>query len=181
MVDFASHHHPTLFFNKSDHHLDDLQTDKKKTFNSDKAHTTSKPVLQPPQTNDQNRILKITFFSSSVRNKEKQQQEKPYLCRVCERAFTSNRALNGHMRCHSSKKGTSPFLTCQDAIDLSRFLPPKTYKTRKRSRRFFIDDDVREVAQSLLDMSCGKSLYFDADNHDNNGKRLKLSDEKARC
>ncbi|KAK2454445.1 zinc finger protein [Trifolium repens] len=164
-------------------------------------------VLQQPQTNNnhtQGRILKITFFMSSARNdnnnnnnnavvvvdhgEKKQQNMKSFSCNVCKKSFSSNKALNGHMRSHTQKgfkKSTtttaSPLSSSslleleqnkkrnhhQDhdqlppAIDLSNYLPPRTYKTNKRRNRFFNDDDARIAAQALLDMSRGKFLSFD--------------------
>ncbi|GAU18460.1 hypothetical protein TSUD_366430 [Trifolium subterraneum] len=130
------------------HHLDDPQCwFSHKTFS---PHcTTSKPVVLQ-QT--QNRILKVTFFLSSVRNKDN----------------------NMHTE-KGWKKGSLLERNDQDAVDLCTFLPPKTHKTKKRSKRFVDDADVRDVVQSLLAMSRGKSLYVDADNQPRYGKRLKLS------
>ncbi|KAK2402094.1 zinc finger protein [Trifolium repens] len=184
-------------------------------------------VLQQPKTNNnqtQGRILKITFFMSSARNDNnnnnvvvvdddhgvKQQNMKSFSCNVCNKPFSSNKALNGHMRSHkhnqkvlkkctttaSSDSSSSSLLLeleqnkkrnhhDQDhdqlppAIDLSNYLPPITYKTNKRRNRFFNDDDARNAAQALLDMSRGKFLNFDDDDDVNNRdcKRIKLSNE----
>ncbi|WJX61837.1 hypothetical protein P8452_46890 [Trifolium repens] len=165
-------------------------------------------VLQQPQTNNNHtrgRILKITFFMFSTRNDNnnnaavvvddddddhgaKQQNMK---------SFSSNKALNGHMRSHNQKgfkKGTTTAsssllelkqnnkMNHQDedqlppAIDLSNYLPPITYKTNKRRNRFFNDVDARNAAQTLLDMSRGKFLNFDDDDDvSRDCKRIKLS------
>jgi hypothetical protein len=67
------------------------------------------------------------------------------------------------------------------AIDLSNYLPPRTYKTNKRCNRFFNDDDARIAAQALLDMSRGKFLSFDDyDVNNRDCKRIKLSNEEER-
>jgi hypothetical protein len=102
------------------------------------------------------------------------------------KSFSSNKALNGHMRSHNQKGFKKPLLlelkqnnkmNHQDqlppAIDLSNYLPPITYKTNKRRNRFFNDVDARNAAQTLLDMSRGKFLNFDHVSRD--CKRIKLS------
>jgi hypothetical protein len=179
-------------------------------------------VLQQPQTNNnqtQGRILKITFFLSSARNHnnnnnapvvvdddldgKQQQKMKSFSCNVCNKSFSSNKALNGHMRWHTQKGFKKSTTTAswslleleqnkkmnhhqdQDqlppAIDLSNYLPPRTYKTNKRGNRFFNDDDARNAAQALLDMSRGKFLNFDDDDVNNrDSKRIKLSNEEER-
>jgi hypothetical protein len=188
-------------------------------------------VLQQPQTNNnqtQGRILKITFFLSSARNHnnnnnapvvvddddddldgKQQQKMKSFSCNVCNKSFSSNKALNGHMRSHtqkgfkksntttaSSPSSSSSLLELEQnkkrnhhqdhdqlplAIDLSNYLPPRTYKTNKRHNRFFNDDDARIAAQALLDMSRGKFLSFDDyDVNNRDCKRIKLSNEEER-
>ncbi|GAU34424.1 hypothetical protein TSUD_393770 [Trifolium subterraneum] len=130
------------------------------------------------------RILKITWFMSSARNYnnnndvvvddhgEKQRKKKPcFLCQVCDKIFSSNKGLNVHMRCHAQrKKGTitSSSLELEPnekdyQLPLSNYLPPINYKTNKRRKRYFIDDNTRNAAQALLDMSRGKFLKFDDD------------------
>jgi uncharacterized Zn-finger protein len=136
----------------------------------------------------------------------KQQNMKSFSCNVCNKHFSSNKALKGHMRSHTQKgfkkctttasSSSSLLLELEQnkkrnrhdqdydqlppAIDLSNYLPPRTYKTNKRRNRFFNDDDARNAAQALLDMSRGKFLNFADDNDDANNrdcKRIKLSNE----
>jgi len=57
------------------------------------------------------------------------------------------------------------------AIDLSKYLPPRSHQTKKRtiSERNMIDDELMNAAHILLDMSRGR------DDDDHTPKRLKLS------
>jgi hypothetical protein len=149
-------------------------------------------VSSSPHFHTHGRILKITFFMSSARSDNnnnnvvvvdddhgaKQQNMKSFSCHVCNKPFSSNKSLNGHMRSHNQNgfKKQNNEMNHQDqlppAIDLSNYLPPITYKTNKRRNRFFIDDDARNAAQTLLDMSRGKFLNFDHVSRD--CKRIKL-------
>jgi len=108
----------------------------------------------------------IWFFSYSVTSNHKddeKQNKHTYSCDVCNKVFTSNKALNGHKICHTQEgvihpQTASPSSFEQKHIDCSKYLPPISFKTKKRQRRrrryMNIDDDVI-AAETLLHISCG--------------------------
>jgi hypothetical protein len=115
----------------------------------------------------QNNVKKIVwFFSYSVlgNHKDVEKQNKhtysySYSCDVCNKVFTSNKALNGHKGViHPQTAPPSSFE--QSHIDCSKYLPPIFYNTKKRRprrrrRRYMnIDDDVI-AAETLLHISRG--------------------------
>ena len=68
------------------------------------------------------------------------------------RFFTSNKALNGHMRCHSQKGITNTPTAPPSSID-DQFLPPKKRQALRRKRYMDIDDEVTAAAETLLHIS----------------------------
>ena len=87
---------------------------------------------------------KIIWFFSYSNDVGKQNK---HSCDVCNKVFTSNKALNGHMRCHSQKGITNTPTAPPSSID-DQFLPPK-----KRKRYMDIDDEVTAAAETLLHIS----------------------------
>jgi len=172
-------------------------------------HRTSKVLLQP-KTNKRIRdhavnngtlkkTTKITWvFSSSLHNHNHDDGKlKNHICDVCNKVLSSNNALKEHMIWHTQKglkngimihsPPTTPssleqsHLEFLPATDLSKYLPPISYKTKKRSprRRHFADNDeeITIAAQTLLYMSRlgydGSTTNLDV-NH-RHGKRQKIS------
>jgi len=90
-------------------------------------------------TNDSGKQKIIWFFSYSVNDVGK------HSCDVCNKVFTSKKALNGHMICHSPT-AAAPSSVAQSYDD--HFLPPK------KRRYMNIEDDVI-AAESLLHISHG--------------------------
>ncbi|RHN43992.1 putative transcription factor C2H2 family [Medicago truncatula] len=116
----------------------------------------------------QNNVKKIVwFFSYSVLGNHKdveKQNKHTYSCDVCNKVFTSNKALHRHKICHAQESVIHPQTASQSSfeqshIDCSKYLPPISYKTKKRQRRrrrryMNTDDDVI-AAETLLHISRG--------------------------
>ncbi|RHN78770.1 putative transcription factor C2H2 family [Medicago truncatula] len=162
-------------------------------------HRSSKILVQP-ETNKQihdhdvnnggtlKKTIKITcVFSSSLHNHDHDDgKPKNHTCDVCNKVFLSNNALKGHMRWHTPKglkKGTiihSP--TAQSSLeqshlefllatDLSKYLPPISYKTKKRSpRRRRIADNDEEITIAAKTL-----LYLSHGGYEGSTKRQKIS------
>ncbi|GAU45770.1 hypothetical protein TSUD_24340 [Trifolium subterraneum] len=90
-------------------------------------------------------------------------------CRLCNKVFSSIKALNGHMKWHS-KKGSKGVASSMDqpsnydgqntpAIDLSTYLPPRSYRTKKRCRKIINDREAVTASQILFDMSHSRVVY----------------------
>ncbi|PNY14573.1 zinc finger protein ZAT10-like [Trifolium pratense] len=130
--------------------------------------------------------------------------KKRYSCQLCNKVFSSIKALNGHMKWHSPKGSNGVVSSSLEqtsncdgqetpAIDLSTYLPPILYRTKKRGRKIINDHEAVTPAQILLindheavtasqilfDMSHSRVVYrgefidFDVDRSAE--KRLKLS------
>ncbi|KEH42185.1 C2H2 type zf-met: zinc-finger protein [Medicago truncatula] len=95
-------------------------------------------------TNDAGKQKMIWFFSYSV---GKQNQ---HSCDVCNKVFTSNKALNGHMICHSPTAASSSSAQSYD----DHFLPPKKRQVLRR-RSYMNNDDDAIAAETLLHISHG--------------------------
>jgi hypothetical protein len=72
-------------------------------------------------------------------------------CVLCSKAFSSKKALNGHMKWHSqngSKKGSNNYDLDQfPSIDLTKYLPPIRYETKKRSWDYILDVETVNIAE----------------------------------
>jgi len=96
----------------------------------------------------QNTQKKIIWkFSYSVpRNHNDVVKQKKHSCDVCNKVFTSNKALNGHMRCHGRQNGPT-------------VAAPSSEKQQLCRRRRYMniddedDDDVIAAAEILLSLS----------------------------
>lgn len=97
-------------------------------------------------------------------------------CVLCSKAFSSIEALNVHMKWHrqnGSKKGSNNYdLDKFPPIDLTKYLPPIRYETKKRSWDYFLDVETVNVAEIMVDMSQQSSANLNVNHRDS--KRMKL-------
>jgi len=102
-------------------------------------------------TNNNGKQKIIWFFSYS----NEVGKQKKHSCDVCNKVFTSNKALNGHMRCHAQKGIPNTPTAAPSSFD-DKFRPPKKRQALRRKRYMDIDDDeVTAAAESLLHISRG--------------------------
>jgi hypothetical protein len=115
-------------------------------------------------------------------------EKQKHSCLVCNKVFSSNKAFRGHMILHHEKgsKSIQSSTTSLEQfqfqvgiapppIDLTKYLPPKSHKTNKRSirRRNIIDHEHLNGAQTLFNMSCAAA--GGGGDHGHIHKKLKVS------
>ena len=128
---------------------------------------------------------KTSHRRSHTINKDDDEKQKQS-CPVCNKVFSSNKAFCGHMILHQekgSKSIQSPTTSLEQfqfqvgiappPIDLTKYLPPKSHKTNKRSirRRRIIDHEHLNGSHTLFDMSCAGG----GGDHGHIHKKLKVS------
>lgn len=86
-------------------------------------------------------------------------------CDLCNKVFPSIKALNGHMKRHCQIGLKKDDFDDQDQfhpIDLSDYLPPRKYKTNKRSMKYIFNFEAH-AARILLDISRSRESVVNLD------------------
>jgi hypothetical protein len=101
------------------------------------------------------KITWIFSYSVPTHNHNDVGKQNKHSCDVCDKVFTSNKALNEHKRCHSQNGITNTPTAAPSSID-DQFPPPKKRQALRRKRYMDIDDDDEgTVAETLLHISRG--------------------------
>lgn len=101
------------------------------------------------------KIIWTFSYSVTTHNHNSVGKQNKHSCDICNKVFTSNKALNGHMRFHSQKGITNTPTAAPSSID-DQFLPPKKRLALRRKRYCDIDDELTAAAENTLNHSGAK-------------------------